>query len=257
MRIQKLTWLLNSKKCLKPKKLSLSQTLLRGASIASCILITSQTLAATAPLISDLKADLEKQQGALFEKLIQTWEKKYGATAFAPLIQIASDRKLKDTHRYVALMSATKLGGLKTIPALLPLLKDSSWMIRSGVLKILSGLGKRALEIHPTPPLMPLILPLIHDPALVVRSEAVETILALKPEGAVPALLSALEDTQNYRLGKALWVPQKALAALISLQANEAKPLLEEFLKHPVHRNDTEFRQQLQNAVTLMNQPPT
>jgi len=176
-----------------------------------------------ASILAAVKQDIKHRNSSSLDALISGWETKYGAHGALPLLQIALDTHAQDTDRFVALMGAAKLGGKGTLPSVVKLLKDRSWMLRSGSLRILRTLADRETAKS--------ALPLLKDPALVVRSEAVVTIEKLAPEGAPEALVEAIKDGANYRGGKAQWVPQKALAALVSLKAvhlvGKLLPLLE------------------------------
>ena len=171
-----------------------------------------------------IQADLTAREDGKFDQLLKRWEGRYGTKAVPPLLKIASDRRQNDADRYVALMGAARLGGTDVAPVIAHYLSDRSWMIRSGALRALRALG------HPETG--PAVLPLLRDPALVVRSEAVETIEKLRPAGSEEALISVLEHGANYHSGKAQWVPQKALKALVTLKASSAAPRLRPLLKH-------------------------
>jgi hypothetical protein len=166
-----------------------------------------------------------------FDRILQTWEGRYGSEAVAPLLQVAAGsvsgptgRPLEDADRYVALMGAAKLGGQASAPLLTRFLKDKSWMIRSGALRALTALNNPATA--------PAVLPLLKDAALVVRLEAVDAVEKLRPHGAAEALMGTLALESNYHGGKAQWVPQKALSALTSMKAVELAPRLKPLLDH-------------------------
>lgn len=168
--------------------------------------------------------DLKKQGGASFEVLIQKWEKNHGTSAIQPLLEIGHDsRHFESEQRYVALMAIAKMGGQGSAKWIMPFLKDSNWMMRCGALRSLTALGN--------PVAAQAVAPLLHDPALVVRAEAVTAVEALRPEGASKLLALAARDPSNYRQGKAEWVPQRALKALVRLRAGgasrELAPLLD------------------------------
>jgi HEAT repeat protein len=99
-------------------------------------------------------------------------------------------------------------------------------MLRSGTLRALSALKN--------PVTRDAVLPLLKDPSLVVRTEAVEAIRILRPEGAREALLQALESPANYHRGIAQWVPKRALQALAAIQAKDAAPRLLPLLNRAV-----------------------
>lgn len=182
-------------------------------------------LASVPPPSSDLlRAEIRSRKNPSFDSLLKRWNMLYGPQAVGPLIQVAKNRKLPDPDRYVALMGAAKLGGSGIAPSLCPFLKDSSWMIRSAALRALGALQNIGTASS--------VLPLLRDPALVVRAEAVEVVKLLQPPGAIDALVATLARQENYHRGKAQWVPQRVLAALISLKAKEAVSRLRPLLDH-------------------------
>ncbi|MBI4924342.1 MAG: hypothetical protein HY843_00330 [Bdellovibrio sp.] len=168
--------------------------------------------------INILRTELETTKSNSFEILLQTWSEKYGTLAFFPLIAIAKEKNVPDQKRYIALMGATKLAtllnGKDNIKNFVPFLKDPSWMIRSGALNALKAANESKLGEA--------VLPMIYDPALVIRVQVIDVLSKLHPTGTLKALISSLEFSENYnKQGKPLWVPEKALLALIDL-----KPLL-------------------------------
>jgi hypothetical protein len=226
------TWSPNLKKCSRDS-FALMPSLVTLAWATFFILYSIPAPTAETALVQNLKSDLQKRKGTSFGELVREWEGKYWTSAFHPLMQIASDPKNSDADRYVAVMGAAKLGGAESAPLFVPLLKDPSWMIRSAAL--------RALTAFKLPQTADAVLPLISDSALVVRAEAVEAVKVLKPKGGVDALVSTLENPDNYHGGKAQWVPQKALSALVALQAKEAISKLVPILEYPESRKDPEI----------------
>src|SRR5262249_38406989 len=111
--------------------------------------------------LREVRADLAQLHAPDFEPLLQKWEQAYGTDGFGTLLWLAKDKKESDSHRYIALMGAAKIGGQASAPELVPLLKDPSWMVRSAALHALGGLGNPATSEA--------VLTLLHDPALVVR----------------------------------------------------------------------------------------
>lgn len=169
-----------------------------------------------------------------FDPLLQKWNQTYGASAVPLLLQLASDSQLTDSQRYIAIMGAAKLGGSATAPMILPFLKETSWMIRTASLRALAAILNPAQE---NPSLIDAqtrsnLFSLLHDPALVVRLEAVQVIETLKPKGAEEALAEILQRPENYHHQIAQWVPQRVLKALETLQAQKAAPLIEPLLHH-------------------------
>lgn len=223
------TWLLNSKKC------SIRDAVLAGA---LALAFSSSAFAAIPKLESTLLEDIRARKDSSFAKVLKTWELRYSADAVEPLLKIANEKAHSDQDRYVAMMGAAKIGGKATAPAVAALLKDSSWMIRSGAIRALTALKDPVASAS--------VLPLLNDPALVVRVEAVSAVEKLRPNGAVDALVKTLQDKDNYHQGKAQWMPHRVLAALVSLEAKEAAPHLKPLLDHS---KDPEL--QLKTVATL------
>ncbi len=181
-------------------------------------LLSHSAFAAVSPLSATLRSDLTTRRNNSFEALLSHWGKQHGAKASLPLLELTRDTRLADADRYLALMGAARLGGQALAPQLVPTLKDRSWMLRSGALRALSALQN--------PSTRNAVLPLLKDPSQVVRTEAVEAVRILRPESARDALLQTLENPANYHRGLAQWVPQRALQALVALQAKDAAPRL-------------------------------
>jgi hypothetical protein len=195
------TSLPNSKKCSTRKTLvfALFSTILSASTLHASI--------PTAPIESELRRDLKQLKGIEFSRLTSQWERKHGSKAALALIKIARDKNVSDSSRYIALLSAAKMGGTGVQPELKGFLKDSLWLMRVGAIRSLSVTSPLGSEKW--------LLPLLKDPALLVRTEAIAAIEHLKPIGASAALISALQDSSNYnREGRAQLVPAKALSAL-------------------------------------------
>ncbi|MCM2321979.1 MAG: hypothetical protein NDJ90_01820 [Oligoflexia bacterium] len=206
------------------------------------VLLTPAALGAPTPTAKLIESEISANRARTFGPLLKHWDSLYGSQAVKPLAAVAANRKLEDHQRYVALMGIAKLGGPASAPVLEKFLKDPSWMLRSGALRALASLGAPQSARFSRES----ILPLLKDPALVVRKEAVEAVARLKPQGSVEALLSALERKENYHGGRALWVPQRILVALRQLKASQAAPRLLPLLDHS---SDPEL--QLQALATL------
>lgn len=206
-------------------------TLLRSCilSLVTLSLLTQSPVRAAAPDSATLSRELAQAvrngaQGTSFEATLEGWQKRYGRLGVVPLLDYAESAAHREAERYVALMGAARLGGKPVAHRISPFLKSSSWMLRSGALRVLSELKDPATG--------PATLALLQDPALAVRAEAIHTIQTLKPKGAAQALVQALGAGENYRSGIAQWVPGRALAALSVLKASEMAPKLLPLLDH-------------------------
>jgi HEAT repeat protein len=230
------TSLLSSKKCLTAKAVAV---LLALSSFSSISTFAANTY--IAPSQATLVQDINTNPDVDFEALLQRWTNQYGSLASQPLLSIAKDKRNSDRQRYIALMGAAKLGGEAVAEKLVPLLKDKVWLIRSATLRALAALKDPATSQA--------VLPLLKDPALVVRVEAVEAVKVLKPEGGAQALISVLQSQDNYRFGKAQWVPQRALSALVVLHDFSVVPYLRPLLDH---QKDPELQRQTIFALQML-----
>ncbi len=187
-------------------------------------------------LASDL-ATFRREKLTDFKSLISKWERVYGVSAIPGLKNISKDTKAKDSDRYVAILATTKIQGAKSAGEAVALLDDKNWMVRSAALK--------SIEILGYSPAGPKVLEkLAKDPALVIRLQAIETIIRLRPVGYEGALVSATTSGQNYRpanykAGRADWVPQRALEALRELA--------------PEMKREKKSHEVAQSLLTLLN----
>lgn len=175
-------------------------------------------------------ATFRKEKKTDFQSLVQKWDRVYGTASAPSLLKIATDRKAANSERYVALLAHTKIRGPHDATELTTLLEDRDWMVRSAALKSIEILGY-------APASAKVLAKLENDPALVIRLQAIETLLKLRPAGLTDALLRAAMDGKNYRpgnfrKGRADWVPQRALAALREIRPSDFSrrllPLLNE-----------------------------
>ncbi|MBC7690760.1 MAG: HEAT repeat domain-containing protein [Methylotenera sp.] len=219
----------------------LTSALIRAASVATVLsgVLATSPATASVPKLSEIRNDLtQRNPGTSFQTLIQHWEAAYGADAVPSLIRLAADSKMEDTHRYIALMGAAKLGGSRAAPVIQTFLKDSSWMMRNAALRALSSLSYREAGLQ--------AMSLLKDPALVVRSEAIDALVKLRPEGVEGALVDTIYAPSNYRAGKADFVPRRALLALETLEAHSMIPRLLPLLKR---KQDPEFRKLAEKTI--------
>jgi hypothetical protein len=161
-----------------------------------------------------LQAQVNSNESESSNRLIQGLQKDYGDKAKPVLFSIARDSKLSEQTRYTALMAASRLNLKTGIPEkeLKTFLKDKSWMMRTGALRIFHLLFKTK-NMQPSD-FREILFTALKDPALLVRNQAVQMVDDLDVKLALPLLILALEDPQNYHHGKPLMVPQKALQSI-------------------------------------------
>ena len=173
-----------------------------------------------------------QHQNTDFSSLMKKWEDPAQSPRFAELRSIATDFSHPERTRYIALMGAAQTAradrNAKQLESLLlSLQSDPSWVIRSAVLRLAADPTHPPVDAQ----VRGIALKMLKDPALVIRTQAVDAIESLRPAGSEQALAAATLDARNHHGGKALWVPQKALQALIRLEASPQAwsllPLLE------------------------------
>jgi hypothetical protein len=215
---------------MRAPQISLVLALLIGA-ISPSLAVAAIPAREKANLESILREDLtefRKERRTDFRALVDKWERVYGGATSPFLLKIAKDGKAKDSDRYVALLAHSKIQGPKSAEDAKKLLDDKNWMVRSAALKSIEVLGYA--------PAAPKVLEMLaKDPALVIRTQSIDTLKRLRPEGLADALVKAAMDSKNYRpgnykTGRADWVPQKALEALREIKpegyAKRLLPLL-------------------------------
>ena len=217
------------------KKCSILDLAIPLALIASAGLTSGSVIASPAPVtlkqtqkpkltVALLERDLKtyaKQRDENFEPLIEAWSKQFGTALPATLKELAENEKSEDRSRYVALMALVRYDGKNSADTAKKMLKAKSWMPRSAALKAIEILKDASMEAE-------VVKTLQDDPALVIRAQAVDTLVALNTKDTPAHLLSAVYDKKNYRKGDyktgvADWVPQRALAGLRTLNTRDSR----------------------------------
>lgn len=118
-------------------------------------------------------------------------------------------RHLKDHERYMLWMKTLKEDPKLASRDVARLLKDSSWLLRSAALTTIQErkMTELASEISDR---------LLHDPAMVVRTQAAQCLGELKLSTEIPALLQAVASEKNQSPN---WVALRSLEAVRAIQA--------------------------------------
>lgn len=222
----------------------------RGLAAWAVLALLSSSALASLPLASP-RDEIRAHVSGDFDALIRKWSVAPARSrTLAELKKISLDPLATERSRYIALMGAASLAKLEGRPeAIRPVLqrlkKDPSWVMRSASLEAsaqaLGAAGADALAVE-----------LLQDPALVVRSRAVDLISS---PASAPALARAALDPRNHPGGRALWVPQKAIRALVRLDARQEIQMLARVLGQ---KNDPSLRRELaQASLTASGAPGT
>lgn len=187
--------------------------LLTSFSIAACFLsgLSQADSKNPVPILEEIRKDLKLRKSASFEFLTEHWKKTHGTHVIRPLLALAKEVNESDFDRYIAIMGLARIGGKEVAPWILPFLNDRAWMVRIGTLRALMFLNYSKAGSQ--------IISMLRDPALVVRREVVIVIEKLHLKAGIQPLVQTLKDKKNFHKGRAQWVPNRALKALIELKA--------------------------------------
>lgn len=158
-----------------------------------------------------------------FSSLIRMWRTNPGPPSTPSLLGIAEDTQESAKARAIALMGAAALthatpDSERVLTIAERLLRDRDWLVRLYAIKAMEACGTsgRAETLASR----------LSDPSLMVRAEAAEALYRLArvhPQQGTPPVIRelsrSLKSASNYVHGQAIWVPQRALAALAEFRA--------------------------------------
>jgi hypothetical protein len=132
---------------------------------------------------------------------------KEGLAGRRELKKIAFDKKETLENRWRALTAYGRIYKSAAQPVLEQALASQEWFMRNAALIVVSY-GQRQWAVKWARLLM-------HDPALVVRTAAVQTLRQLNAVDTTDLLWEKLYSAENYRSGQSLWIRRHILEALV------------------------------------------
>lgn len=142
--------------------------------------------------------------------------KKQGKMGLLQLRKIAfADHHIIET-RWKALMTLTMIAGPESLPDLELALRNSDWFMRDAGLKAMAKVAPEKAKIWAKK--------LMSDPALVVRSSAVQVIKNLKDQTATDLLWEKLYASNNFRGAQSLWVRRHIVETLSTFAKKGDEP---------------------------------
>ena len=203
--------------------------------LAPSSLIPICTPAAVPDLSLQLVREISLKKSGSYPDLIASWSRRHGSRAVTPLLKIAENGKFDEKTRSIALLGAAQLARARAEGpvgrGISRLLRDRSWLVRLSAIKGLDVIGPSGSADA--------IAERLRDPALVVRSEAADSLLHLARTSSSPPgekvlrlLAGTLTETENYAQGRALWVPRRALDALTAWKAKSQLQTIALLLNH-------------------------
>ncbi len=126
--------------------------------------------------------------------------------ALKTLKKIVNNADQPLTVRWRAMTSLGQVYPQKSLKFLIQQSKSKKWFHRnSSLLALKSASPNLAVRLSEK---------FLNDPALVVRTAAVQTLAELKAEGAREKLWKALDDKKNFRKGQSLWIRHHIMKTL-------------------------------------------
>ncbi len=136
-----------------------------------------------------------------FEKL-----KNLGPDVYSNLRQITFDEKQPLGMRWQAFMAMARIGEKESMPEIEMALKSREWFLRDAALRVVPLFDeKKAFEFATKS---------LDDSALVVRTQAVDTLGKLKNPESSKKLWSLLYSESNYMHHQSLWIRRHIVEAL-------------------------------------------
>ncbi|MBX2987239.1 MAG: HEAT repeat domain-containing protein [Bdellovibrionaceae bacterium] len=143
--------------------------------------------------------------------------------AYDSLLTISNDQNRMMSMRWRALTSAALLRKQKAVPDLLKASKSEEWFMRNAALLGLSEFSaEQALNVGRR---------LVKDPALVVRSAAVDVLLKHGGQRERELLWSEIDAAYNKRSGRSLWIRGQIAKGLASQPRDGELALFSNLLK--------------------------
>lgn len=140
-----------------------------------------------------------------------------GPAGYKNLRAIMFDPKSKIDARWRSTMAVGRLGGELSIPELSRAMQADVWELRSAGLIAVSRFDHQTASKWGRT--------LLRDKALLVRLTAVETLDSIGDRNAIPALWAELENQQNFKRNRSLFIRRRIVEALAKLEGegSEAK----------------------------------
>lgn len=125
---------------------------------------------------------------------------------YKPFLDIAFDSKNSMSLRWQAVMAAAEVGGKKSIPVLMKAVEHDLWYMRNAALVALNQVSPAEGQ--------KIAQKLLKDPALVVRSAAVETLAENSTLEVRDLLWNELDQKYNFKGQQSLWIRHQIVEAL-------------------------------------------
>lgn len=160
-----------------------------------------------------------------------------GPAGYKNLRSIMFDPGSKIDARWRSTMAVGRLGGRLSLPELERASKADVWELRSAALIAVSRIDRRTASVWSRR--------LLKDKALLVRLTAVETLEGIQDRAAVSDLWAQLDNRQNFKRNRSLFIRRRIVEALSRLESPEASARFASLL-------DEDDPQILNSAITAL-----
>jgi hypothetical protein len=137
-----------------------------------------------------------------------------GPAGYKNLRSIMFDPNSKIDARWRSTMAVGRLGGRLSLPELERASKAEVWELRSAALIAVSRIDRRTASVWSRR--------LLKDKALLVRLTAVETLEGIQDRAAVSDLWAQLDNRQNFKRNRSLFIRRRIVEALAKLESHES-----------------------------------
>ncbi len=137
-----------------------------------------------------------------------------GPAGYKNLRSIMFDPNSKIDARWRATMAVGRLGGRLSLPELERASRAEVWELRSAALIAVSRIDRRTASVWSRR--------LLKDKALLVRMSAVETLEGLQDRAAITDLWAQLDNRQNFKRNRSLFIRRRIVEALGRLESPES-----------------------------------
>lgn len=166
----------------------------------------------------NVKPFLKQEPGQRLQLL-----KPYGLNAKNQLAKLAFDSNERLETRWDALVTVGRLDPQFARPHLEKALASSDWFMRNAALVVVPYNNRQwAIERSRLS---------LHDPALVVRTAAVQSLKTLNAIEAKPLLIEKLNSSENFKRGESLWIRPVIAETLAQMSDSRDRSIFEKMLK--------------------------
>jgi hypothetical protein len=125
--------------------------------------------------------------------------------------------------RWIAAMTMARVGGDTVSDKFIKALESPNFMVRMAAIKGIEVIGTQKPNVSK---LLPYLNKSLNDPAMVVRTAAVDALGKIGERQSLSLLIRELNNQRNFYRGKSLWVREHLIDSIARIGGNESVPAL-------------------------------